>query len=251
MPRHAELPSRARCPLALKAFIYSRLNPNPSSANYVLLRCLAAQVRNVVVGLQGRRFEIVDVGCGGRPYETLLEPITARYVGVDWAARPGVDVVAPAEDLPFEDESFDLLLSTQVLEHVDDPAVVVGEARRVLRPDGIALISTHGVVPYHPNPNDYWRWTHAGLARLLQHHGGFGDVTVHHNGGTATAVTYLVFRELEVLASRKDLAEFLRPVTFAANTLAWRIDRSFTRLHPDRPPELCANYLAVARRQTA
>jgi SAM-dependent methyltransferase len=228
--------------------IESRLNPNPSAANYLLLRCLAAQLRNVTGELQGRKLEIVDVGCGNRPYESLLRPITARYVGVDWTERPNIDVVAPAEDLPFEDGSFDLLLSTQVLEHVDDPARVVAEAGRVLRPGGIALVSTHGVVNYHPNPNDYWRWTHAGLARLLQEHGGFGEVVVHHNAGTASAITYLVFRQLEAVAVRLGLAGLLRPVTFAANVLAWRLDRLYASAYPNRPPDLCANYLAVARR---
>jgi len=202
----------------------------------------------VTADLAGRKLEIVDVGCGARPYESLLKPITARYVGVDWTERPNVDVVAPAEDLPFEDETFDLLLSTQVLEHVDDPARVVAEAGRVLRPGGIALVSTHGIVNYHPSPNDYWRWTHSGLARLLQQHGGFDEVVLHHNAGTASAITYLLFRQLEVLASRKGLAAVLRPATFAANVLAWRADLLYASRYPDRPPDLCANYLAVARR---
>lgn len=228
----------------------SRLNPNPSAANYLLRRCLAAQLHAVIRGLEGRKLEIVDVGCGNRPYEAALAGITARYIGVDWTARPNVDVVAPAEDLPFDDASFDLLLSTQVLEHVDDPGRVVAEACRVLRPGGIALVSTHGVVNYHPNPNDYWRWTHAGLARLLQEQGGFGDVEVHHNGGTAAAITYLVFRQLEVVASRVGAAALLRPATLAANVLAWRADRLYASRYPERPPDLCANYLAVAHRPT-
>lgn len=232
----------------MRCIVASRLHPKPTAANYLLLRCLAAQLRTVVRALDGRKLEIVDVGCGRRPYESLLKPITARYVGVDWTEGPKVDVVAPAEELPFEDESFDLLLSTQVLEHVDDPARVVAEALRVLRPGGIAMVSTHGVVNYHPNPNDHWRWTHTGLARLLQQHGGFGEVEVHHNGGTASALTYLVFRQLEVMTATGGIGGVQRPATFAANLLAWRADRAYARMYPGRPPEICANYLAVARR---
>lgn len=228
--------------------VNSRLDPDPFAANYLPLRCLAAQLRKATEQLRRRRLEIIDVGCGDRPYESLLEPITARYIGVDWLAGPKVDVVAPAEELPFEDDSFDLLLSTQVLEHVADPVRVVAEAGRVLRPGGLALVSTHGVVNYHPNPEDYWRWTHAGLVRLLQQHGGFGDVVVHHNGGTASAIAYLVFRQLEVLAGRAGMGALLRPLTFGANVVAWRADRLFAGLYPDRPPDLCANYLAVGYR---
>lgn len=226
----------------------SRLHPSPFRANYLHLRCLAAQIGSVCAGLEGRGLEIVDVGCGDRPYEALLRPVTARYVGVDWTARPNVDVVAPAEDLPFADASFDLLLSTQVLEHVDDPARVVAESYRVLRPGGLALISTHGVIGYHPNPDDYWRWTHAGLARLLQEHGGFGDVVVHHNAGTASAIAYLVFRQLEILGHAIGVLLLLRPAVLAGNVLAWRADRFYASRFPGRPPDLCVNYLAVAHR---
>ena len=104
------------------------------------------------------------------------------------------------------------------------------------------------MIGYHPNPDDYWRWTHAGLARLLQNHGGFGEVVVHHNAGTASAITYLVFRQLEILTSSLGVPLLVRPATFAANVVAWRADRLYARMFPSRPPDLCVNYLAVAHR---
>jgi SAM-dependent methyltransferase len=55
------------------------------------------------------------------------------------------------------------VLSTQVLEHVLDPDVYLRECYRVLRPGGRLLLSTHGFMFYHPDPDDYWRWTCAGL----------------------------------------------------------------------------------------
>jgi SAM-dependent methyltransferase len=54
-----------------------------------------------------------------------------------------------------------------VLEHVASPAAYLAECRRILRPGGLLLLSTHGYWFYHPNPGDYWRWTGSGLERQL------------------------------------------------------------------------------------
>ena len=63
------------------------------------------------------------------------------------------------------------MLSTQVLEHVRDPQVYLAECMRVLRPGGRLLLSTHGIMVYHPDPVDYWRWTGEGLKRAVEQAG--------------------------------------------------------------------------------
>ena len=65
----------------------------------------------------------------------------------------------------------DVVLSTQVLEHVEDPRTYLEECFRVLRPGGQLLLSTHGFMVYHPDPVDYWRWTGAGLRRAVEQAG--------------------------------------------------------------------------------
>jgi SAM-dependent methyltransferase len=228
----------------------SSLSPHPAHANYLHRRALATQIRAAVRGLPaGQR--VVDVGCGDRPYEPILRPIAAEYVGVDATAGPAVDVVANADALPFDDERFDLLLCSQVLEHVEDPAACVAEAWRVTAAGGTVLLSTHGVVNYHPNPEDYWRWTHAGLAYLFARNGAWQRVDVIPNGGTATAIAYLAGRQLEVLAERAHALAALRPAIFGLNVAAWRMDRAYRRAFPDRPPDLSPNFLVVARRAAA
>ena len=86
---------------------------------------------------------------------------------MDVVENPAAELRGPVEALPVEDASFDVVLCTQVLEHCDDPAQAVRELRRVTAPGGRVLASTHGVQVYHPSPEDYWRWTHAGLRRLF------------------------------------------------------------------------------------
>jgi SAM-dependent methyltransferase len=118
---------------------------------------------------------VVDYGCADRPYLQFL-PDGVNYVGVDLAGNPKADLeLTPEGTIPVPSETADLVLSTQVLEHVDDPRAYLRECARVLRPGGKLLLSTHGIMYYHPDPEDYWRWTCAGLRRLIEEHG-FGVV---------------------------------------------------------------------------
>lgn len=111
---------------------------------------------------------VLDLGCADRPYRHLL-PAHARYVGADLDGNPVADLAIGADGrVPAADAGFDLVLSTQVLEHVDDPRVYLAEAWRCLRPGGRLLLSTHGIFKYHPDPQDLWRWTHAGLTRTVE-----------------------------------------------------------------------------------
>ena len=70
--------------------------------------------------------------------------------------------------LPAEAADYDCILSTQVLEHVEDPAAYLQECYRVLSPGGHLLLTTHGIFEDHAVPRDYWRWTAVGLQRMIE-----------------------------------------------------------------------------------
>src|SRR5581483_7858547 len=109
---------------------------------------------------------IVDMGCGNSPYELLFRGEGTVYVKCD--LEGAVDyILRPGEQVSLADGSADGVVSFQVLEHVADLDWYLGECRRVLRPGGWLLLSTHGVWLYHPHPTDYRRWTHDGLALEL------------------------------------------------------------------------------------
>jgi SAM-dependent methyltransferase len=111
---------------------------------------------------------LVDFGCGNMPYRPLFESHVQKYIGVDILGNELADaVLGSTGSLPVENESVDVVLSSQVLEHVPDPPGYLKEAHRALKSEGTLVLSTHGVWRYHPDPTDYWRWTSDGLRRLL------------------------------------------------------------------------------------
>ena len=115
---------------------------------------------------------LMDLGCGNMPWRALFGPHVDRYVGIDLPgnARAAIHLDAAGRaDTP--DAAADAVLSIQVLEHVDEPQRYLAEARRLLKPDGLLILTTHGYWKYHPDPLDLWRWTGDGLRRELDRAG--------------------------------------------------------------------------------
>ena len=92
----------------------------------------------------------------------LLEAYKPRlYLGVDMKRGPSVNVVCRAEDLTrnFQKESFDFLLSTEMLEHVRNWKLVVSNFKNIVKPRGKIVVTTRSFgFPYHGFPHDFWRY---------------------------------------------------------------------------------------------
>lgn len=110
----------------------------------------------------------LDVNGSVRPLVSALGP--ASYLGVDLHAGPGVDQICDAMELVarFGRQSFDLLISTELLEHVRDWRTVISQFKQVLKPQGCLLITTRSRgFPYHAYPYDYWRYEPADIRALF------------------------------------------------------------------------------------
>jgi SAM-dependent methyltransferase len=110
-----------------------------------------------------------------------LDPNSLNAVevsGCDWCflpwasyskhSFPAFDLCSPPDPLP---GPFDVVICEQVLEHVVDPLTAVRTLRQLCRPDGYVFVSTPFLIPLHSYPADYWRFTPAGLERLLRSQG--------------------------------------------------------------------------------
>ena len=134
------------------------------SVGYLSSRALLRELRPACTQLHGRA---LDLGCGNSPYQPLLTSITS-YVPYDVdRSSLGAHVIGTAESLPFASASFDSALCTQVLEHVAQPAQVIAEIARVLKPAGRLVLSAPQAWRLHEQPYDYFRYTRFGLQTLL------------------------------------------------------------------------------------
>ncbi|HEY5109803.1 MAG TPA: methyltransferase domain-containing protein [Acidimicrobiales bacterium] len=129
---------------------------------------------------------VVNVGCAlVRRFE---EDCPARYLATDLRVLDNVDFSSDATQLPLADDSVDMLITLEMLEHVPDPPAVVRELARVLKPGGTVLLSVPSAVPRHDN-HDYWRFTAQGLQQMCEPVFDDGEVVVF--GGTFETLGYL------------------------------------------------------------
>lgn len=200
---------------------------------------------------------VLDYGCGGSPYRKLFP--NATYHRSDFTPVPGLDFRI-AEDSRLDavnDKVYDLVLSTQVLEHVASPATYLSEACRVLRPGGTLALTTHGCFWDHGCPYDYRRWTVDGLKLELQQ-AGFSSVDAFKLTTNARAALLFADRYLSGLyASRLTKEGFF---LWVLRELFWRkremrnswADRRFAGnrvVKADEPGhELYIAILAIARK---
>ena len=227
-----------------------RLDPKRTSPRYAvrgpLVRWLRAEAVRAHDDLGAYR--LLDVGCGQKPYEPVFAPYARTYVGVDPVENPRAELRGPVEALPVEDGSFDVVLCNQVLEHADDPALAVRELWRAVAPGGRLLLTTHGTQVYHPSPVDYWRWTHAGLEKILRDNGEWASVSVTPASGTTACIAMLLNIYLDLAARRVRLGPVARPLIAGLNAAAEAIDRRSPSLREPRPGTLIANFHAVAEK---
>jgi SAM-dependent methyltransferase len=148
-----------------------RLNPSVFHPRYVHLTHLRDSTIRIIEDLtkDNKELLLVDFGCGDMPYHSVIKPHVGTYLGVDLEMNPKADHhIGFDSKTTLPDNYCDIILSNQVLEHVDTPSGYLKEALRILKPGGSIILTTHGYWYYHPTPNDYWRWTSAGLRKTVE-----------------------------------------------------------------------------------
>jgi SAM-dependent methyltransferase len=170
---------------------YSRLcgeHPNvyPWHFQWLAGKYLYASLRKLLPGFSGK---VLDAGCGEKPYRSWFGA-TTEYVGLDVFPGKNVDVlVDPSDPWPLPSDHFDVLLSSQVLEHVEHLDLTLGEMARVVKEGGSMLLTFPFIYNEHGAPNDFQRFTAFRAAKLMP---GFEVVRVERQGGIGSTVVQLV-----------------------------------------------------------
>ena len=141
---------------------------------------------------------LIDVGCGHKPYRFLFGNVD-KYIGLDSDGRRGPEVVGTADALPFGEGVADVVLCTEVLEHCRNPSATMREIARILRPEGVLILTTPMSWNLHYEPHDYFRFTRYGLQVILAE-AGMRLVRVERIGGvfamTGARLTEVVCKSL-------------------------------------------------------
>jgi len=217
------------------------LYPPRTHGRYYLRKLMREHLEAIAERHLAGRGTLVDFGCGTQPWRPLFEHRVARCVGIDLPGSDHADAhLAPDGRAPIADGEADAVLSTQVLEHVADPAAYLAECRRMLAPDGRLVLSTHGVWKYHPHPTDYYRWTAEGLRRQLEASGFAID---EWRGLLGPAACGLLLLQDAVIV------KLPRPLRSPVAYLMQRLGMLADRLHTQNERDLDASvFIAVARK---
>jgi SAM-dependent methyltransferase len=118
--------------------------------------------------LKGR---LLDFGCGSRPYRELFD--VQEYIGLDIEEsghlhrNEQIDVYYDGKMIPFNDNHFDSIFSSEVFEHIFNLEQMLDELYRVIKPGGHMLITLPFVWDEHEIPYDFARYTSFGITHLL------------------------------------------------------------------------------------
>ncbi len=148
-------------------------NPNITHPGYLIRNRLLKGVQLYAHALDGK---LMDFGCGSKPYKSLFTK-TTEYIGVDYNS-PGhphtneqIDVFYDGKHLPFPDNHFNSIFSTEVVEHIFNLPEILKELSRVLKPGGKILITCPFAICEHEVPNDFARYTSFAMKHMMESNG--------------------------------------------------------------------------------
>ena len=162
-----------------------------------------------------RLFTELDAGNWGLNLGSGTTRHHPQLINLDIQDSANVDVLNLGTELPFKNDSLDLVISQEVLEHIDDPWHTISEVYRVLRPGGKFYCQVPFVIGFHPGPCDYWRFSRQALEHLfnnqhwemetlelsLGHGSGFYRILVEFLAVTASTISQRLYRPAKGLAA--------------------------------------------------
>ena len=198
--------------------IKERISPSIFSWYFLVLNAILKDIKGFSKLIKTENYKkILDLGCGVKPYRSLFKDVE-DFVGFDIEDDEGVDRVGVNWDLPFDDNEFDGLISTQVLEHTAKIPETIKEIKRVVKKNGLVFISVPFVFPIHGAPYDYYRFTKFGLMEVFKE---FDIIEIKESSGYIATQ----FRMFNVFLNFIPLSKyFFFPIYFINNITGLFVD---------------------------
>lgn len=173
---------------------------------------------------------VVDLGCGERAYEEFILKTADKYIGVDWSEsihEHKADIISDLnQPLQIDSQQADTVISFSVLEHLNEPQVMLESAYNLLKPGGKLIIQVPFQWRVHEAPHDYYRFTPFGLKHLLTK-AGFTEIVIFPSGGFFTTwITKLNYFTIRAVRGPFWLKRFIK----MAFLLLWIPDQLFAPL---------------------
>lgn len=180
---------------------------------YHIRRSIFEVIKNHLKYFHG---SLLDVGCGKMPYRDYIKnnSIIKEYVGLDiesaleYDSLIKPDFVWDGDKMPFDDNSFDVALATEVFEHCPNVAIVLDEIYRVLKPEGLLLFTVPFLWPLHEVPNDEHRFTPFALKKQLTN-ANFMNIDIKATGGWHASMAQMLGLWVKRGINNKRLKKFL------------------------------------------
>lgn len=189
--------------------------------------------------------KMLEIGCGTKIKGLLVGEFVDEHIGLDHEDCPhdqsNIDIFGTAYDIPIEDDTYDCILSTAVLEHLEEPQIALREAFRVLKPGGYALYTMPFFWHLHEEPRDFFRYTKYGLQYLFDK-AGFEIVEITSLSGFWT--TFGTEWSYYLKRYRRGFLKYFIDIATVLNNLFFpKLDRGFLR-----DEKFSWMYLAVVRK---
>jgi SAM-dependent methyltransferase len=183
----------------------------------------------------------INIGSG----ESRLHP---KIKNVDIFDGPSIDYVASVENLPFSNESVDIVISQETIEHVKDPFNSIKEIHRVLKKGGVLYLQLPFTIGYHPGPQDFWRFSREGIQELCQY-SGLQCVELGFSVGSATGF-YRIAVEFFAIVVSGPFESFYIPSKAVFSLLLFPIKwlDAWTALSKQND-RIAGGYYVIARKQ--
>ncbi len=218
-----------------------RLYPSLTNPNWLVLRSRRKIFERWLTRVAGNNLSVLDLGGRIQPYRPLLEERVQKYVAIDLRKSPLVNLIADGSNLPLASSSFDLVLCTQVLEYVPQPATAVAEIHRVLKPGGVLLLSAPSVFPRDAD-EDAWRFLPRSLRLLMSP---FAEVEIAPEGTSVAGLFRTICVCLQIFLKPRFLWSAARFTLIPVLNLLGHILESIL---PTSNDQFTANFSVLARK---